>query len=156
MIDRPPLMGAVGEVLERAKQAAVDYYRLTGKPLGITGEVGEYTAARLLGLTLADARAPGYDAIDAHGRCYQIKTRAVDDQGVAGKDPVFGYAAALDRDEECRRRTLYEMIVEAKARRGGDCGEHQAMPVNFPCRRQRRSAWFGGRIHPAHRFKITT
>ena len=40
--------------------------------------------------------------------------RAVDDQGVAGKDPVFGNAAALDRDKERRRRTLYEMIVEAK------------------------------------------
>ena len=77
MIDRPPQIGAVGEVLERAKQAAIDYYCLTGKPLGITGEVGEYTAARLLGLTLADARAPGFDAIDAHGRRYQIKTRAL-------------------------------------------------------------------------------
>ena len=77
MIDRPFQIGAVGEVLERAKQAAIDYYRLTGKPLGITGEVGEYTATRLLELTLADARAPGYDAIDAHGRRYQIKTRAL-------------------------------------------------------------------------------
>ena len=31
-----------------------------------------------------------------------------------------------------------KMIVEAKARRGGDYGEHQAMPVNVPCRRRRR------------------
>ena len=46
------------------------------------------------------------------------------------------------------------MIVEAKARRGGDYGEHQAMPVNFPCRRRRRFTWFDGRIHPAHRFKV--
>lgn len=74
---RPP--DDVREVLARAKQAAVDYYRLTGKPLGITGEVGEYEAARLLGLTLLAARVPGHDATDAAGLCYQIKSRAVPD-----------------------------------------------------------------------------
>lgn len=74
-------LGEIGEVLERAKQAAIDYYRLTGKPLGVTGEVGEYEAARLLGLTLADARAPGYDATDQSGRRYQIKARAFSDAG---------------------------------------------------------------------------
>jgi hypothetical protein len=67
---------SISEILARAKQAAIDYYRLTGKPLGITGEVGEYEAARLLGLTLADARAPGYDATDENGVRYQIKARA--------------------------------------------------------------------------------
>ena len=45
--------------------------------------------------------------------------------------------------------------TDSKTRRRGDYGEHQAMPVNFPCRRRRRSTWFGGRIHPAHRFKVT-
>jgi hypothetical protein len=74
-------LGEIGEVLQRAKQAAIDYYRLTGKPLGVTGEVGEYEAARLLGLTLADARAPGYDATDQSGRRYLIKARAFSDAG---------------------------------------------------------------------------
>lgn len=74
-------LGEIGEVLQRAKQAAIDYYRLTGKPLGVTGEVGEYEAARILGLTLADARAPGYDATDQSGRRYQIKARAFSDAG---------------------------------------------------------------------------
>lgn len=74
-------LGEIGEILQRAKQAAIDYYRLTGKPLGVTGEVGEYEAARLLGLTLADARAPGYDATDQSGRRYQIKARAFSDVG---------------------------------------------------------------------------
>ena len=71
------------DILDRAKQAAVDYYRLTGKPLGITGEVGEYEAARLLGLTLIAARVPGYDATDDAGLRYQIKSRAVPDLGRA-------------------------------------------------------------------------
>ena len=35
----------------------------TGKPLGITGEVAEFSAALLLGLELSKARQAGYDAI---------------------------------------------------------------------------------------------
>lgn len=66
----------IGEILTRAKKAAVDYYQLTGKPLGITGEVSEFEAARLLGLTLVPPRVPGYD--DA-GHRDQIKSRAVSD-----------------------------------------------------------------------------
>ena len=65
------------EILERARQAAIDYYALTGKPLGITGEIGEYLTARILGFELAAARAPGYDAIDAAGRKIQIKARCL-------------------------------------------------------------------------------
>src|SRR4051812_33730158 len=67
----------VGEILARAKAAAIDYYELTGKPLGITGEIGEYLAARLLNLELADARSPGYDALDHTGRRIQIKARCI-------------------------------------------------------------------------------
>lgn len=66
-----------GEIIERARQAAIEYYELTGKPLGITGEVGEYLAAKILGLQLADARAPGYDATDGAGRRIQIKARCI-------------------------------------------------------------------------------
>ena len=69
-------MKKLHEILRRAKQVAIDYYEMTGKPLGITGEVGEYEAARHLGLSLADARAPGYDATDDDGRRYQIKSRS--------------------------------------------------------------------------------
>ena len=71
----------LGDILGRAKQAAIDYYCLTDKPLGITGEVGEYEAARLLGLTLADARTRGYDATDPAGCRYQTKTRTLSQAG---------------------------------------------------------------------------
>ena len=67
----------VAPILERAKQIAVEYYRATGKPLGVTGEVGEYEAARLLGLKLAGAREPGFDASGNDGKRYQIKARAL-------------------------------------------------------------------------------
>ena len=42
----------VREILAKVKPLAVEYYRLTGKPLGVTGEVAEYVAAEILGLTL--------------------------------------------------------------------------------------------------------
>ena len=69
----------IAAVLERARAAATDYYRLTGKPLGITGEIGEFEAARLLGLTLSKAREAGYDAVDPAGRRYQIKARCANE-----------------------------------------------------------------------------
>jgi hypothetical protein len=53
----------VREILATVKPLAAEYYQLTGKPLGVTGEVAEYVAAKMLGLTLAEARTPGDDAI---------------------------------------------------------------------------------------------
>jgi hypothetical protein len=69
------------ELKADAKALAVRYYQLTGKPLGITGEVAELEAAELLGLELADARTPGFDAYRQRGGVkerIQIKGRAVD------------------------------------------------------------------------------
>jgi hypothetical protein len=48
-------------ILCDAKKLAQEYRTLTGKPLGITGEVAEYEAARLLGVELTPARQAGYD-----------------------------------------------------------------------------------------------
>ncbi len=64
------------EILRVAKQLAQEYYGLTEKPLGITGEVAEYEAARILNLELTPARQAGYDAIERVGdkdRRLQIK-----------------------------------------------------------------------------------
>ncbi len=71
---------AILEILAQAKQLAKQYRTLTGKPLGITGEVAEYEAARILGLTLTPARQAGYDAIeirDAREFRLQVKGRCV-------------------------------------------------------------------------------
>ncbi len=53
----------IQEILAAVKPLAAEYHRLTGKPLGVTGEVAEYIAADLLGLELAPARTAGYEAI---------------------------------------------------------------------------------------------
>lgn len=70
-------LDVMGPVMEAAKQVAIDYYRLTGKPLGITGEIGEYYAAKHLGLELAEARTPGFDAYGTNRRRIQIKSRSI-------------------------------------------------------------------------------
>jgi hypothetical protein len=48
-------MDEIAEILNDAKALAKKYRRLTGKPLGITGEVAEFSAAQILGLELAEA-----------------------------------------------------------------------------------------------------
>lgn len=67
-------------ILGEAKLLAKEYRKLTGKPLGITSEVAEYEAARILGVELTPARNPGYDAIehvDGADRHLQIKGRCI-------------------------------------------------------------------------------
>ena len=62
--------------------------RLTGKPLGITGEVAEDQAARILGVELTPARQAGYDAVEhANGprRRLQIKGRCLLDNCKPGQ-----------------------------------------------------------------------
>jgi hypothetical protein len=66
------------EIMSAAKKLAQEYRVLTGKPLGITGEVAEYEAARILGVELTPARQAGYDAVErSTGRRYQIKGRCL-------------------------------------------------------------------------------
>lgn len=75
-------------LLAQAKVLAQRYYKLTGKPLGITGEVAEYEARRLLGVSLAPARQAGYDAtemVDGKLRTLQIKGRCLADGCKAGQ-----------------------------------------------------------------------
>lgn len=65
-------------ILSSAKKLAQEYRALTGKPLGVTGEVAEFEAARLLGIDLTPARRAGYDAVRASdGRKFQIKGRCM-------------------------------------------------------------------------------
>jgi hypothetical protein len=68
---------ALKRVIQQARKVAKQYREITGKPLGITGEVGEFIAADLLGLKLTEARQPGYDAVAQDGHKIQIKTRCV-------------------------------------------------------------------------------
>jgi hypothetical protein len=68
------------DLLAEVKRLAKEYRALTGRPLGVTGEVAEYEASRLLNIELAPARQAGYDATrETAGRVerLQIKGRCV-------------------------------------------------------------------------------
>src|SRR5258705_2492263 len=68
------------QLLAQAKDLAVHYYQLTGKPLGVAGEMAEFEAAQKLGLRLAPARTAFYDAYRQHAdrrETFQVKGRAV-------------------------------------------------------------------------------
>lgn len=55
---------------------ALRYYKLTNKPLGITGEIAEHEAATLLGLSLCSARQSGYDATEIlDGKEYRVQIK---------------------------------------------------------------------------------
>jgi hypothetical protein len=115
-------------VLQKAKLLAQSYRQLTGKPLGITGEVAEYEAARILkGLTLAPARTPGYDAVeqvDGALRKLQIKGRCVlpgcnPGQRIGSIDIAKDFDAVLlvVLDENLEANAIYEAgrgeVIEA-------------------------------------------
>jgi hypothetical protein len=68
----------LGRLIDQAKVIAKNYRALSGRPLGITGEVAEYEAARLLNLDLATVRQAGYDAVRKSDRTkIQIKGRCI-------------------------------------------------------------------------------
>jgi hypothetical protein len=66
-------------IIKSIKKNAKEYYAETGKPLGVTGEVGEVETSIILGLKLAPARQQGFDATDKNGKKVQIKSRCVYD-----------------------------------------------------------------------------
>lgn len=78
------------QILAEAKRLAREYRELTDRPLGVTAEVAEFEAARLLGLELALVRQPGFDAleeVDGQPRRLQIKGRCLPS---SAKDGTIG------------------------------------------------------------------
>lgn len=78
----------VREILATIKPLAAEYYQLTGKPLGVTGEVAEYVAAETLGLELAPPRTAGHDAVQRRGHeieRIEIKGRAYGEDAKPGQ-----------------------------------------------------------------------
>ncbi|TAJ19081.1 MAG: hypothetical protein EPO68_06865 [Planctomycetota bacterium] len=79
---------ALDRLLRDVKRLNKEYRALTGRPLGVTGEVAELEAARILGLELCEARTAGHDAIRCVGSSQtrvQIKGRCVLPDSKAGQ-----------------------------------------------------------------------
>jgi hypothetical protein len=104
------------ELLGEVKTLAREYRELTGRPLGITGEVAEYEAARLLGIELSAVRQSGYDATretpDGRIQRLQIKGRCVLSASKPGQR--IG-RIDLDREWDAVLLVLLNEVFEATA-----------------------------------------
>jgi hypothetical protein len=108
----------VMELLKEAKALACEYYSLTGKPLGVTGEVAEYEAARILGIELTQARQSGYDAIERigdslkrlqiKGRCLQEKCKPGQRLGSIRTEHEWDAVLMVLLDHEFNATEIYE------------------------------------------------
>ncbi|NWA88377.1 hypothetical protein HX807_07165 [Pseudomonas sp. D8002] len=106
------------EILKEAKVLARRFYRLTGKPLGVTGEVAEYEAALRLGLLLHPARQAGYDAtetledgiarIQIKGRCIVNPLKITGRMGAIDLRQPFDSVLLVLLDSEFNAYAMYE------------------------------------------------
>ena len=111
-------MNEIAEVLADAKSLARKYRKLTGKPLGITGEVAEFSAAQILGLELAEARQYGYDAIrkengkvikiQIKGRCIPANAKPGQRLGSIQLDKEWDTVLLVLMDEDLEVLGMYE------------------------------------------------
>lgn len=111
-------MNKIAEVLNEAKSLAKKYRKLTGRPLGITGEVAEFSAANILGLELAKARQAGYDAIrresgietkvQIKGRCIPTNTKPGQRLGSIQLDKEWDTVLLVLMDEDLEVYSIYE------------------------------------------------
>lgn len=80
---------SVDKLITEARRLASEYRKATGKPLGgVSGQIAEYDAVRLLDLELIEPRLAGYDAIGhgaREGKRVQIKGRAIFDELKTGQ-----------------------------------------------------------------------
>lgn len=106
------------EILKEAKVLARRFYSLTGKPLGVTGEVAEYEAATRLGLLLHPARQAGYDAtemredgvarIQIKGRCILNPLKITGRMGAIDLRQPFDIVLLVLLDSEFNAFAMYE------------------------------------------------
>ncbi len=76
------------KLVAEARRLAAEYRKATGKPLGISSEIAEFDAAKLLNLELCREKTGAYDAIGRgtrEGKRVQIKGRAVFDEKKSGQ-----------------------------------------------------------------------
>ncbi|NCS87600.1 MAG: hypothetical protein AUK34_04915 [Ignavibacteria bacterium CG2_30_36_16] len=68
----------INEILNEVKRLAKEYKLITGRVMGVTGEIAENETSKILGLELVQVRNPGYDSIKKDNEKiikYEIKGR---------------------------------------------------------------------------------
>ena len=140
----------IGAILADAKNVAKEYYLATGRPLGITGELGEYEAHRLLGVTLSAVRTDGFDAKEGEKRL-QIKTRCVADASKGGMigsiklDKPWDAVLLVLLDQEMEPMAIYEAerkVIEEELTKPGSKARNERGALSIAKFRQiGRTRW---------------
>ena len=111
---------SLDKLIGEARRLASDYRRTTGKPLaGVSAEIAEYDAARLLNLELMKpGTESGYDAVGCGlraGKRYQIKGRTIFDDAKKGQrigqikvEQQWDYVVLVLMDENHEPYEIYE------------------------------------------------
>jgi hypothetical protein len=106
------------KLISQARQLAADYRRAMGKPLpGVSNEIAQHDAMRLLRLVPAEADAGGYDAVDPEreNKRIQIKSRTIFDDNVGSQrigqikvDQPWDSVVLVLMDEDYQPFEIYE------------------------------------------------
>lgn len=128
------------KLITEARRLAAEYRKATGKPLGISSEIAEFDAARLLDLELSDKSEGGYDAVGRgirEGKKIQIKGRAIFDEKKTGQrvgqlklEQQWDSVVLVIMDEEydpieiyeCDRSLINEAMNEQKSSKANKRG----------------------------------
>ncbi len=128
---------AVDKLMKEARTLAAQYRKAMGKPLGISSEIAEHDAARLLNLELCSDRSAGFDAIGTgqrQGRRIQIKGRTIFDESKSGHrigqlklDKVWDSVVLVIMNSEydsieiyeADRSVIHEAIAGSQSKRTG-------------------------------------
>lgn len=110
---------SVDKLISEARRLAAAYRKATGKSLGgISSEIAEHDAARLLDLELCREKPGGYDAVGCGtraGKRIQIKGRAIFDERKSGQrigqlkaDQEWDSVMLVLMDEQFEPYEIYE------------------------------------------------
>ena len=110
---------SVDKLITEARRLAAEFRRTTGKPLpGVSGEIAEHDAARLLNLNICEDRTAGYDALGEGtraGKRIQIKARVIFDEEKSGQrvgqmklDQDWDSVMLVIMDEDYEPTEIYE------------------------------------------------
>ncbi len=135
---------SLDKLMSEARRIAAEYRRVTGKTLGgLSSEIAQHDAARLLGLELRHDVQGGYDALgrgERSGRRIQIKGRAIFDERKQGQrigqlklDQEWDSVMLVLMDEQFQPTEIYEAdraaILDALDE-GGSRARRGAMSVS--------------------------
>lgn len=110
---------SVDKLIKEARHLAAEFRRTTGKPLpGVSGEIAEHDAARLLNLEICKEKRGGYDAIghgNREGKRVQIKGRVIFDEEKSGQrvgqlklEQDWDSVVLVIMDEDYETREIFE------------------------------------------------